>query len=164
MQSRQRLLALAVLIVTAGALCVHYGGAYDENWPHPSGDQLAAEPAGWDGERVLLFGTVTDRTANGFTIEVETDSGEVARVVDVRDAGATADVGGSVQVYGELSDRGTVQQAESVVVVNESPSDHLYKLGTSGVGLLLAAASFLWYWRIDWRRLRFVRPGGDDDG
>ncbi|SDJ69882.1 hypothetical protein SAMN05216226_107183 [Halovenus aranensis] len=164
MQRGHRLLALVVVLLLVAGLCVHYGATHEERSPHPTGEQLAENPAGWDGERVLLFGTVTEQTEGGFVMDVETDSGEIARTVEVYNAQPSVDTGGVVQVYGELSERGTLQQADSVVVVTESPREHWYKLGLSGVGGLLAAGAFLWYWRIDPHRVRFVARGGEDDG
>ncbi|MFC7058387.1 DNA-binding protein [Halovenus salina] len=140
-------------------------GAYDNNWPHPSGEQLAENPDGWDGQQVLLFGTVTEQTTTGFVMHVEKDDGEIARVVEVRGSNADVETGGVVQVHGTLSDSGTVQTAESVVVVNEGPGDQRYKLGASVAGVLLVVGAFLRYWHIDLRRMRFVaREGGEHDG
>jgi len=166
MHRYQRLFTLLVLIVLVTALCVHYGSAYEENWPHPTGDELAEDPDGWDGERVLLFGTVSQQTDEGFVMTVERDNGETARMVAVQERAPSVDEGGTVQVYGELSDRATVQQADSIVVVNQNAGAGRYKLLVSVLGVVLAAGSFLWYWGIDWRRLAFYtrRSGGDRNG
>jgi len=165
MQRRHRLIALFVLTAALLGLAVHYGATYDENWPHPSGEQLADDPAGWDGERVLLFGTAVDRTDSGLTVTVTDDAGEVARTVAVRGTDASVERGGVVQVYGELDEEGTVQHAERVVVVNEQPGDERYKLGTSALGVVFAAGLFLWRWRIELRELRFRRrEAGEPDG
>lgn len=165
MRRELRLAAILGLGVLALGLCVHYGAVYDERWPHPTGDQLAENPGGWDGERVLLFGDVEMTAADGeLTMTVETDAGEVARVVVVRGAPVDVEPGGVLQVYGELSDRGTVQDAERVVVVNATPRDQLSKLGLSVLGVLAAAVFFLRHWRIDVRQVRFVDRGGDRDG
>ena len=155
-------------LLTVG-ICIHFGATYDQNWPHPTGDQLGADTDGWDGEQVLLFGEVQEQTADGFVMTVEDDSETVVRTVTVQGTDAAVEAGGVVQVYGRLSERGTRQQAESVVVVNETPGDSQYKLGTSLLGGLLAAGVFLRYWRIDWRALRFVAreqadTAGDHDG
>ncbi|MFC7071576.1 DNA-binding protein [Halovenus rubra] len=166
MQRRNRLLFIVVFLAGVAVLCVHYGGVYDRNWPHPSGAQLADEPGGWDGEQVLLFGTVTETTEEGFVMAVKTASGDTARILTVYKDQTEAKSGGLVQVYGELSNRGTIQHAESVVVVNEGPDDSQYKLSVSAVGILVAAGAFLRYWGIDWHRLQFYTraQSGDDDG
>lgn len=162
MDRRYRLAGVALCLFLAAALCVGYGAGYEDGWPHPTGDELADEPTGWDGERVLLFGEFRERTPDGLVMTVENDAGEVGREISVRGTAVEVEPGRVVQVYGELGERGTVQTAESVVVVNGSPADSLYKLVTSGIGGVVAAAFFLRYWRIDWRRGRFERRGGGE--
>ena len=165
MQRPRRLAVIVVLLACTLGLCVHYGASYDQNWPHPTGDQLVEDPDGWDGETVLLFGEVQEQTPDGLVMTVEDNSGTVVRTVTVR--GTTVDVApsGVVQVYGRLSEGGTVQTAESVVVVNESSGDNSYKLFTSLLGGLVAAGLFLRHWQIDLRGLRFVsREPGETDG
>lgn len=139
---------LGLLTLTVG-LCIHYGTAYEENWPHPTGDQLADNPGGWDGEQVLLFGTVETVRNGEFSMTVETDAGEVARVIEVSDTTADVDSGATVQVYGVVSDEGTNQRAQEIVVVNASSGAEAYKLGISIVGILIAAGAFFRYWRIN---------------
>ena len=162
MDRRVRLVGIALCLLLAAGLCVGYGASYEDGWPYPTGDELAESPADWDGERVLLFGEVRERTPDGLVMTVENDAGEVVQEVTVRGTAVAVDPGGVVQVYGELSERGTVQTATSVVVVNESPGDSLYKLATSGLGGLVAALLFLRYWRIDPWRGRFERRGGGE--
>jgi len=167
MEPRRRIALVGLLVVLTLGLCVHYGATEDRNWPHPTGDQLADDPGGWDGERVLLFGEVRAQTADGFVMTVEDDSGAVVQMVTVRGTDASVEVGGVVQVYGRLSEQGTVQQAESVVVVTESPGDERNKLAASLLGGLAAAALFVRYWRIEPRALGFVareRTGNDAGG
>lgn len=48
-----------VILVTAG-LGVHYGVAYEDNWPHPTHDELVEDRGAYDGESVLLIGEVTE--------------------------------------------------------------------------------------------------------
>ena len=165
MHRRRRFVVILVLVACTLGLCVHYGASYDRNWPHPTGDQLAEDPDGWDGETVLLFGEVQEQTPDGLVMTVEDNSGAIVRTVTVRGTAVDVAPGGVVQVYGPLSERGSVQTAESVVVVNESPDDNSYKLLTSLLGGLLAAGFFLRYWQIDVRGLRFVsRDSGETDG
>jgi len=163
MRRVSRLSAVVLLLVCTLVLCVHYGATYDENWPHPTGDQLAEEPGGWDGEQVLLSGTVETVGEEQFSMRVETDSGDVARVVAVRGTGVDAEPGGTVQVFGELAEQGTVQHADRVVVVVASPGYHPSKFGISVLGLGLVAGFFLRHWRIDPGVLSITRRG-DGDG
>ena len=158
-----RLGAVAIVLGLTLGLCVHYGATYDENWPHPTGDQLAKEPGGWDGEHVLLVGVVETSDENRFTMRVETDAGDVARVVEVRETSVDAERGGIVQVFGELTEQGTVQHADRLVVVVAQPGYRPSKFGISGLGLLLAGGFFLRYWRIDPRE-RAITARGDRDG
>lgn len=156
MDRRYRVVLVGLFVFLTLGLCIHFGATYDQNWPYPGGDQLEEDPDGWDDEQVLLFGEVQEQTADGFVMTVEDDSETVVRTVTVQGTDAAVEAGGVVQVYGRLSERGTRQRAESVVVVNETPGDSRYKLATSLLGGLLAAGLFLRYWGIDWRALRFV--------
>jgi hypothetical protein len=162
MRLAYRLSAVAVLLALTLGLCVHYGATYDENWPYPTGDQLADDPDGWDGEQVLLSGVVETVDENQFSMRVETDAGAVARVVTVRGARVDAEPGGTVQVFGELSERGTVQHADRVVVVvaaaERPPSTYAIVL----LGLGTVTALFRRHWRIDFRTLTVTPRGGRD--
>ncbi|PSQ61845.1 MAG: DNA-binding protein [Halobacteriales archaeon SW_8_66_22] len=163
MRRSVRLGAVAVALALALGLCVHYGATYDENWPYPTGEQLAEEPGGWDGEQVLLVGVVETVGEDGFTMTVETDDGEVARLVEVRGRSTDAEPGGTVQVYGELSEEGAVLAADRVVVVVESPDEQFSKYAVSAAALLLVAGAFLRHWRIDLRRLAITARGDRDE-
>jgi hypothetical protein len=148
-----------VLLATAG-LCVHYGAVYEDNWPHPTADELAEEPTAYDGERVLLIGEVTaDGPGDSLEMELETSSGGTVEI-NVQGIEADVDPGGVVQVYGTLEEGGTVQQAEWTVVVNQGPDGQLYKLAISALAGVATAGLFLYHWRIDARKLSFeVRNG-----
>jgi len=163
MRRVSRLGALVIVLALTLGLCVHYGATYDENWPHPTGDQLAEEPGGWDGEQVLLFGAVETVSEDRFTMRVETDAGDVARVVEVRGTSVDAEPGGTVQVFGELTEQGTVQHADRVVVVVATPELQLSKFVISFVGLVVVVGYFLRYWRVDPRNLA-ITARGDRDG
>ncbi|KDE59103.1 hypothetical protein EL22_24620 [Halostagnicola sp. A56] len=168
MDRRRRLALGIVLSLALLGLCIHYGAAYDDAWPHPTGDQLAAHGSEYDGERVLLFGDVQTVAGNRIAIHVTDDGGDVAADLEVRGVDtAGLEPGGVVQIYGTLefeetrTHDGTVL-ADEVVVVNASPRAGAYKYVASGLGGLFAAGFFLRYWRIDIRQLRFV-PRGDAD-
>jgi hypothetical protein len=159
-QPQYRLLAIGlVLLVTAG-FGVHYGAAYEDNWPHPTADELAEDRGAYDGEQVLLIGEVTEIGGDdGLTMMLETSAGEEIEI-EVRGVKAAVEPGGVVQVYGTLAEGGTIQQADRTVVVNEDSADGRYKLGVSGIAGLLTAGLFLYYWRIDIREPAFeVRDG-----
>jgi hypothetical protein len=157
-----RLSAVAVLLALTLGLCVHYGATYDENWPQPTSDQLADDPDGWDGEQVLLSGVVETVDENQFSMRVGTDAVAVARVVTVRDARVDAEPGGVVQVFGELSERGTVQRADRVVVVVASAERPLSTYAIVLLGIGTVAALFRRHWRIDLRTLTVIPRGGRD--
>ena len=160
MQPRYRLLAIGLVVVTTFGLCVHYGMAYDDNWPHPSADELSEDRSAYDGERVLLIGEVTAVSGDSdLTMALETSAGETIEI-NVQGFNSAVEPGGVVQVYGPLAEGGTVQHADSTVVVNERPGDQTYKLGVSVLGGLATAGLFLYYWRINLRKFRFeVRHG-----
>lgn len=159
MQRQYRLLAIGLVVVATAGLCAHYGAVYGTNWPHPTADELAEDPGAYDGEAVLLIGEVVEHTDDRLRVELETSAGETVGVT-VRDAEAIVESGGTVQVYGMLSDGGTVQHADRVVVVNEDAGDQIYKLGVSAFAGFVTAGLFLYHWRIDLRNLRFeVRHG-----
>jgi len=162
MRRAYRLSAIVVLFALTLVLCVHYGATYDENWPYPTGDQLAENPGGWDGERVLLVGIVETVGEDQFSMRVETGSGDVARVVTVRGRGVDAEPGGTVQVFGELSEQGTVQHAERTTIVVESPGPHPSKFGISSLALVVVAGFVLRYWHIDPRTLSITARGERD--
>lgn len=163
MRRVSRLGAVAVLLALTLGLCVHYGATYDENWPHPSGDQLAEEPGGWDGEQVLLSGVVGTVGEGQFSMRVETDAGDAARIVEVRGANVDAEPGGTVQVFGELSEQGAVQHADRVVVLAASPGYQPSRFGISFLGLATVAGLLRRHWRIELRTLT-VTDRGDRDG
>ena len=147
----------AILLVGALlGLCVHYGATYDENWPHPTGDQLATEYDTSVDERVLLIGEVisTNPSDETVTMEITDDTGETAAEIQVHGVTQSVAVGGVVQAYGTLHVDRTLTPT-NIVVVNHSPWDRQYKLGTSVVGLLLAITYFVIHWRPDFRRFVF---------
>lgn len=164
MRPWQRGLVVVVLLGIAFGLTVHHAATYDENWPHPTGDQLAEEPDGWDGEAVVLIEEVEAVSDDAVVVEVEDSDDELVTVVTAYGVDAEVEEGGTVQLYGELDDEASLMAVEETVVVNEDPFDQIYKLAMSVLGLVLAAGLFLYYWRIDWRRLRFVEREGWFDG
>lgn len=159
MQPRYRLLGIVVLVILTGGLCVQY--AATDHWAYPETEAVAAEPEAYDGEQLLLFGEVKAVTETTILIEIPTDPQSLELTVE----GAPPDVigsvtpGGEIQVSGTLRADGTTIVADRVVADFRSPGDFRYVYATSVLGAMLAAGYFLWYWRIDPRRLRFVRRG-----
>lgn len=153
MQTRTRVALIVVLVICLAGLAIHYGGAYEDNWPYPDAEQVAEDPEAYDGERILFIGQV-ETVEDGDTITYRPDA-DLEWVLEVTNFDKHVEPGGTVHVYGELQADGTVHAADSIVVVNEAPSDQRYKLVTSALGGLLAAGLFLRYWRIDWRNLAF---------
>lgn len=157
MRPRTRILTVGLLIVLLGGLCIHYGATYDDNWPYPSDDALLEDPEAYDGEDVLLIGTVLDVDRDAAQVVLESDD---ALEIVVEEVDVEVVAGGTLQVYGELSERASVHTAESVIVVNEGAGDRWYKNGVSGIAGLITAGLFVYYWRIDWRTLSFRRRDG----
>ncbi|WP_440764297.1 DNA-binding protein [Natronorubrum sp. DTA7] len=162
MRLAARIVVSTLLLAALFGLCVHYGGAYDDNWPHPTGDQLRDEYDAYAGERVLLIGSV--QSVDGETIEIHvTDSAdEVAAELEIYGLEKTVAPGGTVQVYGVLESDRTMTADETVVVDRDSAAFD-YKLVTSVVGVLLAIGSFGRHWTVNPRTLA-VEPRGRDVG
>ena len=157
MQTRTRIVLVGVLALALLALCVHYGAVYDDNWPYPSAERLAEDSDAYEGDRVLLMGEV--RSVDGDADRIVIVSDDIFEVT-VHGFDERVEPGGFVQVLGTVREGGTDLYAERIVVVERDRGDFHYKLGTSALGAILGAGAFLWYWRIDWRRLTFeVRDG-----
>ncbi|APX96592.1 single stranded DNA-binding domain-containing protein [Natronorubrum daqingense] len=162
MRLATRIVLTALFLGALLGLCVHYGGTYDDNWPHPSGDQLQDDPDAAVGERVLLFGSVESVEDDTLEIHVTDSEGRVAVELEIDGVDESVASGGTVQVYGVLEDDQTMTPDETVVV-EEDDRAFEYKLATSLVGVVLAIAYFCRYWRIDWTTVAFEpRSGGDD--
>lgn len=166
MRTRYRLAVIVIAGLLTFGLGVHHGATFDTNWPHPTGDQLAEDIDGWDGEDVLLIGEVTTVLPEEEAVVIEIDDSHDEVVTEVEVDGVTAEVeeGGVIQVYGELDEAAYELSADAVVVVNREPSDERYKLGMSVLGVLVAIGFFLRHWRIEWRSLSFVDRRGEIDG
>ena len=139
-------------------LGIHYGTTYDAKWPHPTGDQLAADYDAYVDDEVLLIGEVTATTPakETLTIEITDDADEVAATITVHNTTKPSAVkpGGTIQAYGTLQADKTMTPT-SVAVVNRDPAEAQYKLAVSVVGILLAIGYFLSHWRPNVRRLTF---------
>ncbi|WP_440771731.1 DNA-binding protein [Natronorubrum sp. DTA28] len=171
MRLAARLVVVALLFAALLGLCVHYGGTYDDNWPHPTGDQLGEEYDAYAGERVLLFGSVQSVDGETIVIHVTDSADEVAAELEIDGVDNSVASGGTVQVYGVLeSDR--TMTADETVVVDRDANAFDYKLGTSIVGVLLAIGYFARHWTVNPRTFA-VEPreteaaelvAGADDG
>lgn len=162
MQIGYRVGLIVVLSLLLLGLAIHYGATFPDAYPHPTDQQLAEDPAGWDGDVVMISGEVIDVDSAGGSVEVAIEyRNELVTVVTAEGVEAEVEPGGHIQIYGELDDGATGMNVEETVVVNRGPADNLYKLGLSVLGVGLAGATFLWYWRIEWRRLQFMPRRGD---
>lgn len=152
-----RVALVALLLSALGVLFVHADLTEDERQPYPDAEDLTSEYDRYVGERVLVFGTVTDVTDDGLTIESKADGVTVSlRVTDTRTA---VEPGGVVQVYGTLEPDRQIS-AEQIEVVNDSRFAELYKYGASALGALGFLVLFFRSWRIDRASWTVVRRDG----
>jgi hypothetical protein len=156
---RYRLAAIAVVVALLVGSCGLY--AMSDRRPYPSKQAIADDPSAYDGTELLLFGEVTsvDRTASTVTFV----SGQLTvegRDVD-EDVLEDLEAGASIQIYGTLREQSSVIVAERTVVDYRGPGDQRYVRLVSIAGALCGIGAFLWYWRLDWRRLCF-RPRRND--
>ncbi|MEY7850683.1 hypothetical protein AB7C87_15955 [Natrarchaeobius sp. A-rgal3] len=156
MDTRHRLLGILVLLVVTGGFCVQFAMA--DVWT-PSQSDLADDPPAYDGERVIMFGTVQTIDQERDAVVVSDGTLEV-RVTDVDPETVSGlEPGGEIQVAGTFQADPSTITADEVVVDIEGSSDRRYVYGTSILGGLLAVAAFLRTWRIDVRGFRFVSRG-----
>lgn len=160
-----RLTLLVVLIAGAFGLAVHHGATYDENWPHPSGDQLEGNVDAYIGEQILLFGEVHSTEPDAITIHVTNDADEVVLELEVYGVEESVEPGGIVQVYGVLEGDRTMTPEETVVV-DSSQTATMYKYVVSALGGVFAVGYFFRHWRVNARTLAFEprNSGVNDDG
>ncbi|MFB6087755.1 MAG: hypothetical protein ABEJ85_04475, partial [Haloarculaceae archaeon] len=127
----------AVFVLLCGAvfgLGVYHDVADDAHEPYPTGEAIKTDYSAHVGERVLLFGTVTDETGATARIRVDTAAGPLSMRVVPFDAAVRE--GGVVQVYGTLAPDRTVR-ATNVAVVNPAGSSKLFKYGVSAIGAVV---------------------------
>ena len=161
MNRSYRLAAVCLLLSAAVGLCVLYAEA--DRYASPNVEAIAAEPGAYDGQQVFLFGDVVSVDAESRTVEIVAGEDPERRFSVESVSESTIDSvepGSAVQVDGVLAEGSTVVRADAVVVDYRNGADFRYVYGTSLLGGLLAAGGFLWYWRVDPRRLGFV-PRGD---
>ena len=156
-----RLTAVCLLLSAAVGLCVLYAEA--DRYASPSVEEITAEPGAFDGQQIFLFGDVVMVDAASRTVVMVADE-DVEREFAIESVPEpTVDAvepGSAIQVDGVLAEGSTVVRADAVVVDYRNGADFRYVYGTSILGALLAAGGFLWYWRVDLRRLGFVSRGG----
>lgn len=155
MDPDHRVVVIVILLILTAGLGVHHGATASDEPPRPGGEAVAERPGDFDGETILVFGTVEALTDDAFVIDVHK-----GHLVTVESPPPAVAVGGVVQVYGEIGNGHTTIDATNMVVVNRSPADQLYKLILSVLGVLVAAGVFLWYWSIDWSNLQFTTKHG----
>lgn len=155
MRRQTRVLIVVGLVVLTVGLGIHYDVTSSDEPPRPGSETFVDEAGAFDGEDVLLFGVVESVAADSFVIEVDE-----RLLVTVTAPPPAVEVGGVVQVFGEVGNGHTTIDATNMVVVNRSPADQLYKLILSALGIFVAAGVFLWYWSIDWSNLQFTTKHG----
>jgi hypothetical protein len=148
---------LCLVVICVAGMGVHYDATFEEQWPYPTGDELATDYDAHVGQETFLFGTavsVDDETAR---IRVDADAGTYT--LRVRSFDATVDPGGTVQLLGVVRPDG-VLVADRVVVVESSGGSRLYKYGVSVLGAGLVLVAFFRHWRIDTERLTLEARDG----
>jgi hypothetical protein len=134
-------------------VCVQY--AETDLWTYPTDDELSGDPTAHGNASTLVFGDIQAINTDAGAVRID----EPPFQVDISAIDSVTvdrlDVGGSIQIYGTLSEQSQVLVAEAIVVDMQGTVDRLYTYGTSVLGAILAAGIFLRSWRINWRRLCF---------
>jgi hypothetical protein len=159
MSARRRLVVIAFVLVLTLGVCVQYDRA--DRWSYPSQEELNEGLDRYDGQELLLFVTVADidRQRGRVTDEELSFSVDVASI-----EGQTADrieAGGEIQVYGTVDAEENTVTAQRVVIDYQNTGDWLYLAVTSLLGVILALAHLVRYWRPDIRSLSLELRGGD---
>jgi hypothetical protein len=152
MRLSSRVVLIALLSLGVVASGVHYADNHDQQWPYPTGDDIAADYTEHLGEKTLLFGTV--RTVNSETATVVVSHSDGSVKLTVEDFEASVRPGGTVQVFGTLQPDQRVV-AETLVVVNPAESSKSYKYALSAVGAGVVLLSFFREWQVNTETLRF---------
>jgi hypothetical protein len=161
MSTRRRVLTIVLLLALTLGVCVQYDRA--DRWSYPSQEELNGGLDRYDGQEVMLFVTVadTDRQRGRVTDEELSFAVSVASI-----EGQTADrieAGGEIQVYGAVDADENVVTAQRVVIDYQNTGDWLYLAVTSLLGVILALAHLVRYWRPDLSTLS-LEPRGEDGG
>lgn len=154
-----RFAAICLLLSAAIGLCILYAGA--DRLASPDAEEIATDPGGYDGQQVFLFGRVVSVDAASQSVEIVAGEDPERRFAVESVPESTIDTiepGAAVQVDGVLAMESTVLRADTVVVDYRNGADFRYVYATSLFGGLLAAAGFLWHWRVDPRH-GFVSRG-----
>lgn len=160
---------IAVLALTAAlvGLFVAYGAVDPDPSVHdyPEGEDVAAQPDAYVGERATLYGEVV--SLDPVVVEVEAPDGESVRIT-ARDA-PPVEVGQHLIAHGTVGP-GPTFRVEEATVRDDWQFDYMYAV--SAVAGLWVLARAVDHWRFDVRRLGFAprdRPlsdalrGGDGD-
>ncbi|MFU1782663.1 hypothetical protein ACM16X_14875 [Haloarcula japonica] len=141
-----RVVIVLVLCLTLGGLFVHAEMTEDKWSPYPDAVDLSTGYDSYVGQRLMVFGTVTETGDGEMQIKIENDGS--ALTLRVTETEAAVEPGGVVQVYGTLEPERTIA-AERVEVVNSSRWAEFYKYGASAIGAFGFLLLFFRYWRID---------------
>jgi len=171
METKYRLLAVFLLIGTTFGMCIYYAGAGVGEYP--DGSEIVESPGAYDGEEVLLFPDVVSVSPeeNEMVAVIEKEKiktvglGGVKRsqmshrfTVRVSDSSIEGlKEGSEVQVFGTLSDGGTVLTSKKEVLIEfRDSTDWQYAILISVLGAVLVMGYFLRRWGIDARKVGFV--------
>jgi len=156
-----RLAAIGLLFSAAVGLCVLSAGA--DRLASPGVEEIATDPDAYDDQPVFLFGDVVsvDTVSRTMVVSAGDDPERRFTIESVSKPTIYAiEPGGAIQVSGVLAEESAVVVSDNVVVDYRNGADFRYVYGASVLGGLLAAAGFLWFWRVEFRQLGFV-PRGD---
>jgi hypothetical protein len=148
-----RVLLIACVLAFVGWGLVDYAAGMDAHYAYPTDRELREDFATYHGEQVDTWVTVAERRDGSFV----TKSGWVVTADSLPPA---LDAGDSVQVYGTARP-GPRIDAERLAVTDSR--NRAYMLGVSALGLLLAVAATLWFWRPEFRR-GYLVPRATDAG
>ena len=152
-----RAAVVGLVVVCVAGMGVHYDTRYADQWPYPTGDELATDYDAHVGQETFLFGTVVSVDDDTARVRVDADAG--AYTLRVRSFDAAVEPGGVVQLLGTVRPNG-VLVADRIAVVNPSSGAQLYKYGVSVVGAALVLVAFFRHWRVDTDRLTLVARDG----
>jgi len=156
MTTPYRVAAVCLLLFATVGVCVLYAEA--DQWTYPDAAGLASNPDHYDGHQTLLFGRVVsvDHASETHRLIVEAQDVELTVENVPLSITETVEQGASIQIYGQFNAGSRVMVADEIVVDYTNTADRLYVYLSSLLGGLVAAGLFLWYWRPDVRRFRFV--------
>lgn len=153
LRSAVRLTLVTVLVLLAGAMCVHYEAVEDSHSPYPTIDQLHSDYSRYVGGTHYFWGVVSETTRDSFT----TSYYDMEFVVSSTRSVERGDV---VQVYGTLRPNQRID-AERIVV--SDPTGRSYMFAVSILAALLTFTTVARHWTLDGRLLSLTPRQAEDD-